>query len=155
MLILLIFLLILTSEVFSDTLSSPDVLKSPLYPCSSCHGEIKTDPTKRRLTFHDDIVLDHDNLWCLDCHSDSDRNKLKLTGGKSVSFGELQQLCGICHGIIFNQWSNGIHGKRTGQWNDSKHYLLCTSCHNPHSPKFRPLKPEKAPLRPEMTLRRR
>jgi hypothetical protein len=39
-------------------------------------------------------------------------------------------------------------------WDGPKHYLLCTTCHNPHSPRFRPLVPERPPLRPEQTLRR-
>jgi formate-dependent nitrite reductase cytochrome c552 subunit len=28
-------------------------------------------------------------------------------------------------------------------------YYLCANCHNPHDPKFKPLKPEPPPYRPQ------
>jgi hypothetical protein len=43
----------------------------------------------------------------------------------------------------------GIHGKRTGQWNGRKEYLLCAHCHNPHNPRFKPLPPKAPPERAE------
>jgi formate-dependent nitrite reductase cytochrome c552 subunit len=112
-----------------------------------------TNPIKRKLSFHNDINLNHDRLWCLDCHNASNRDRLNLTGGDTASFNELERLCGVCHGVIYTEWSHGVHGKRTGKWNGEKYYLICTDCHNPHSPKFMSLKPEPPPLRPERTLR--
>ncbi len=150
----LFFLLMFPSPLISDTVSNARIFSSPLFPCSSCHGVMKPVFSRRKLSFHEDITLNHDNLWCLDCHNASNRDRLNKTGGKIITFNELQSLCGICHGVIYTEWTQGVHGKRTGYWNGEKHYLLCTDCHNPHSPRFNPLRPEPPPLRPEKTLRR-
>jgi hypothetical protein len=40
-----------------------------------------------------------------------------------------------------------VHGRRTGQWNGQKGYLLCVHCHNPHQPHFKPMAPKPAPIR--------
>jgi hypothetical protein len=34
----------------------------------------------------------------------------------------------------------GVHGKRIGRWDGEKTYLLCVSCHNPHTPRFKGVK---------------
>ena len=47
-------------------------------------------------------------------------------------------------------WRAGVHGRRSGLWNGKKSYLLCVHCHNPHSPRFKPLAPEPPPRRPEL-----
>lgn len=154
MIALVLIFLLLPSPLFSDTVGKASVLGSPLFPCSSCHGAMKPLFLKRKLSFHDDISLNHDNLWCLDCHNAFNRDRLNIAGGKTTGFDELQRLCGVCHGVIYNEWTNGVHVKRTGKWNGEKHYFICTDCHNPHSPGFKPLRPEPPPLRPEMTLRR-
>lgn len=135
----------------------PKVFSSGLFPCSQCHGGMPVNTQKRELSFHDDIhIIGHGEprRWCLDCHAAEDRDRLKLPGGETVSFGESHLLCGQCHGNIFKAWKAGIHGKRTGMWDGLKQYFLCSSCHSPHSPRFRPVRPEKPPLRPEETLRR-
>ena len=147
-------LFLFTGSLPSETVNPPKVMTSPLYPCSVCHDGIKTVPLKRKLSFHEDIILNHDSLWCLDCHNILNRNRLNSSQGKTVDFRELPVLCGVCHGRIYTQWSKGVHGKRTGEWNGRKNYFICTDCHSPHSPRFRPLKPEPPPLRPEKTLRR-
>jgi formate-dependent nitrite reductase cytochrome c552 subunit len=149
-----LYILISVIPASSDTLNPPRVLSSSFYPCSDCHQGLKTNPQVRKLSFHDDILIDHDKLWCLDCHSPSDRNRLRLPMGRTVAFEDLPRLCATCHGHIYIQWSKGIHGKRTGYWNGKKNYFICTECHNPHSPSFRPLRPEPPPLRPERTIRR-
>lgn len=151
---LVLFILVFKTPVLPDTVNPPRVLSSSLYPCSNCHDALKTNPSIRKLSFHDDISLRHDALWCLDSHSASSRNRLRLTCGRTADFKELPGLCGTCHGLIYTQWSKGIHGKRTGNWDGNKNYFICTDCHNPHSPGFRPLKPELPPLVPEKTLRR-
>lgn len=137
--------------------SAPGVLSSSLYPCTNCHAGMEPNPKQRMLTFHGEIKIQghgEPRRWCLGCHDLSDRNRLRLSDGGIVSFEESHLLCGQCHGIVYKAWKAGIHGKRTGQWDGTKRYLLCTSCHNPHSPRFKNLKPERAPLRPEMTLRK-
>ena len=31
----------------------------------------------------------------------------------------------------YRDWKAGVHGKRTGEWDGRKDYLLCVNCHNP------------------------
>lgn len=126
-------------------------LNEETFPCSSCHADQAPDPTRRELGFHEDIVLAHDeeNRWCLDCHDQQDRDRLRLASGRTIPFEESYRLCGQCHGTTYRDWRAGIHGKRTGYWNGAKRYLLCIHCHSPHSPRFQPLKPLPPPVRPE------
>ena len=122
-----------------------------IYPCSNCHGMMPVNPNRRELTgFHTDIVLHHDeeNRWCLDCHDAENRDRLHLASGEPVAFEESYRLCGQCHGEKYRDWRAGVHGRRTGDWNGHKSYLLCAHCHNPHEPRFQPLIPEPAPVPP-------
>lgn len=131
----------------------PPPFTEGIFPCSECHKELEVNTERRVLeNAHDDIILHHDeqNRWCLDCHNPNNRDELRLASGLSVSFEESYRLCGQCHGTEYRDWRLGIHGKRTGMWNGEKQYLLCAHCHNPHSPKFKPIRPEKAPDRPEL-----
>lgn len=121
-----------------------------IFPCSECHGEMETNPVRRELDAHEDIVLQHDeqNRWCLDCHDAKNRDMLHLADGRWVDFKESYILCGQCHGPKLRDWRKGIHGRRTGLWNGQKKYLLCAHCHNPHAPRFKKLKPEPPPVKP-------
>ena len=124
------------------------------FPCTDCHANITPNPAKRTLVeWHEEIsaVFDHDseNRWCLDCHDVNNRDSLRLASGKLLDFKESYKLCGQCHGDKYRDWKVGVHGKRTGEWNGKKEYLLCVSCHNPHSPKFQELTPEPPPVRQE------
>ena len=100
---------------------------------------------------HGDIVFEHDaeHRWCLDCHDVTDRDELRLASGVRVPFTESYRLCGQCHGTQFRDWRTGIHGKRTGYWTGPSRYLLCVHCHDPHSPRFKPLQPLPPPVRPQ------
>ncbi|MCF6333780.1 MAG: hypothetical protein L3J11_10900 [Draconibacterium sp.] len=125
-----------------------------IFPCNDCHSEMVPNPVRRELVdMHDDIsaIFDHDseNRWCLDCHDMNNRDSLKLASGKLLDFKESYKLCGQCHGEKLRDWKVGVHGKRTGEWNGKKEYLLCVHCHNPHSPRFKPLTPEPPPVRQE------
>ena len=107
--------------------------------------------TRRTLTdMHTDIVLKHDegHRWCLDCHDATNRDRLHLASGEPVAFEESYVLCGQCHGEKLRDWRAGVHGRRTGNWNGAKAYLLCANCHNPHQPRFKALAPKPAPNRP-------
>lgn len=130
-------------------------LSKTITPCRACHGPEKDFPVnfKRRedLLVHTNIKLNHGGvrLWCLDCHNPENRNYLlPLSDGKPIDFEHSYLLCGKCHGTKYRDWRYGIHGKRTGYWNGPKSYYLCVSCHDPHSPKFKPLAPMPPPKKP-------
>jgi len=112
--------------------------------CATCHGEIRKPQ-------HDNIVLHHaeDQRGCLDCHSAVDRDYVHLANGTMIPFDQSYKLCGQCHGPKLRDWKLGIHGKRVGQWDGQKSFLLCVQCHNPHQPQFPPMTPVAAPMRPE------
>jgi len=131
----------------------PPPFSEGIFPCSDCHADMDVNPERRELEDeHVEIseMFNHasDQRWCLDCHNPDDRDSLRLANGDLVSFEESYNLCGQCHGTIFRDWKAGIHGKRTGDWNGKKQYRLCVHCHNPHSPKFQPLKPLPPPNNP-------
>jgi hypothetical protein len=116
---------------------------------------MEPNPERRELTFHTEIrIRNHaeHQRWCLDCHDADDRDRLRLINGDTVDFKNSYFLCGQCHGGIFKDWKIGVHGKRTGYWDGPKKYMPCTYCHNPHSPRFRPIKPIAPPMRPDETL---
>lgn len=123
-----------------------------IYPCNDCHSDLESNPVRRTLVdMHDDIsaIFHHDseNRWCLDCHDLHSRDSLRLANGKLIGFDESYKLCGQCHGDKLRDWKVGVHGKRTGDWNGEKQYLLCVHCHNPHTPRFESMKPMPPPIR--------
>ena len=138
----------------------PPPFSDGIFPCTECHNatDLPANPVRRQLVdAHDDIVLKHDeeHRWCLDCHDAANRDQLHLASGAPVSFEQSYQLCGQCHGEKYRDWRVGVHGRRVGQWNGAKEYLLCVHCHNPHQPRFQALAPKPAPLRPTRTGRSR
>lgn len=130
----------------------PPPLSEGVFPCTDCHDpEIPTNTKRRPMkTAHTEFTLKHDeeHRWCLDCHDTKDRDKLHLASGEVIEFTESYRLCGQCHGDKYRDWRAGVHGRRSGQWNGHKTYLLCVHCHNSHAPAFQPLKPEPVPARP-------
>lgn len=134
------------------TVPPPPFSEDFIFPCSECHADMEVNTERRELVdMHDDIVLNHGpkERWCLDCHNAGDRDHLRLVNGALVGFDESYKLCGQCHGTIFRDWKEGIHGRRRGYWDGAKEYLLCAHCHNPHAPKFQALKPLPPPVRPQ------
>lgn len=130
-------------------------LPPTITPCRACHGPEKDFPVnfqrREALLVHRNVKLNHGGVrvWCLDCHHPDDRNYLlPLSDGKLIAFEHSYLLCGKCHGTKYRDWRNGIHGKRTGNWNGEKTYLLCVGCHDPHSPTFKPIAPKPAPDKP-------
>jgi hypothetical protein len=130
--------------------AQPPPFSPGIFPCTGCHDK-PGDRTRRELAFHDDVKFEHDaeHRWCLDCHSNENRDVLHLSNGDPVPFTESYRLCGQCHGDKYRDWRVGVHGKRVGMWDGQKTYFLCVNCHNPHSPRFKPIKPEPRPRRPE------
>ncbi|MDA8173321.1 MAG: hypothetical protein M0018_01880 [Nitrospiraceae bacterium] len=120
-----------------------------LWPCSQCHKGMPPGPKRKLTMMHQDIVLKHmPGGWCYDCHNPTDRDKLRLFTGESVSFDQSYLVCGQCHGFIFQEWKHGLHGKRVGMWNGVKTYYQCINCHWPHEPHFKPIVPWPAPIKP-------
>ena len=148
----------------------PPLVYRELFPCQACHRKDlrglssqiyrgksylgkylrAPDPRPRILVrMHRNINLKHGKWhWCLNCHSTDERNYLRLIKGELISFEESYLLCGQCHGTIYSDWRLGIHGRRVGQWNGKKLYLLCVHCHDPHSPKYRKIMSEDPPRPP-------
>jgi hypothetical protein len=133
----------------------PPPFSDGIFPCSTCHADLPVDRTRRELGMHAEIELKHDeeHRWCLDCHSATDRDSLHLASGELVPFEESYRLCGQCHGDKYRDWRAGVHGRRIGEWNGQKSYLLCAHCHDPHQPRFKALAPRPAPLRPSRSGR--
>ncbi|MGW8314730.1 MAG: hypothetical protein ACWGNV_03950 [Bacteroidales bacterium] len=139
--------------ILMDTSSLIPVEPTTLYyfPCNDCHSDLEPNTQRRELVdMHDDILFDHDseNRWCLACHDANQRDSLRLADGRLLGFNESFKLCGQCHGPKYRDWRLGIHGKRTGEWNGTKQYYLCVHCHDPHSPRFKSLKPMPPPREP-------
>lgn len=132
----------------------PPPFSEGIFPCTDCHDpDLPVNTKRRKLTVHEDIVLHHaeQDRWCLDCHDAADRDFLHLASGEKLPFEQSYRLCGQCHGDKYRDWRVGVHGRRTGDWNGKKQYLLCVHCHNAHSPAFGELKPEPAPIPPRRT----
>ena len=130
----------------------PPWSESGYFPCTECHADLDLNEEPRVLEeMHDDIEINHgpSDRWCLDCHNPDDRDVLRLINGRLISFDESYLLCGQCHGTIFRDWRQGIHGRRQGYWNGGKSYLLCAHCHDPHAPAFHAIAPLPPPVRPQ------
>ena len=133
--------------------------------CATCHNgktvPFPKDKKPRLIVMHKDIVenslqLMHGRgaMWCLDCHSANNRNRLLDRRGNEITFSQPQRLCGSCHGEIYIDWREGIHGKRIGEWatGGKKRWWVCTECHNPHTVqmiRFNPINPEPPPPLPK------
>lgn len=151
----------LTESIGSSTRSGQEFpvpftpLPKEITPCRACHGPEKDFPVglerREALLVHRNVKLNHGDVkvWCLDCHDPDNRNFLRpLSDGKLINFEHSYLLCGKCHGTKYRDWRNGIHGRRTGDWNGKKMYFLCVNCHDPHSPRFKSLAPMPAPKKP-------
>lgn len=121
------------------------------YNCMECH---KLFPARwhydRPFNEHKDIHLDHgNNRFCLNCHHPVNRNAFVDYDGSEIAQADVVQLCAKCHGTIYRDWKAGVHGRQNGFWKadlGEKTKLRCIQCHDPHSPKFKPMTPL-APLR--------
>ena len=155
----------------AEAVVKPRSTKLTLLPiCGvACHNGTYPPPPKnkdpRKLTMHMDLVPDSLNLqhgrgaiWCLDCHSAKTRNKFIGHNNELFDFDQPQKLCGKCHGQVYRDWRQGIHGKRIGEWASTgkKRWFVCTECHNPHDVQqglrnsgFAQLPPEPAPILPK------
>lgn len=117
------------------------------YNCMECH---KLFPARwhyddRPFNEHKDIMLDHgNNRFCLNCHHPTNRNAFVDYDGAEIAQAEVVKLCAKCHGTIYRDWQAGVHGRENGYWKadrGEKTKLRCIQCHDPHSPKFKAMKP--------------
>lgn len=122
------------------------------YNCMECH---KLFPARwhyddRPFNEHRDIALDHgNNRFCINCHHPTNRNAFVDYDGAEIAQADVVRLCAKCHGTIHRDWQAGVHGRENGFWDPNageKVKLSCIQCHDPHSPKFKAMKPL-APLR--------
>lgn len=119
------------------------------YNCMECHqlfpAQWHYGGTNRPLNEHKDIVLDHgNNRFCLNCHHPTNRNVFVDYDGAEIAQADVVKLCAKCHGTIYRDWQAGVHGRQNGFWQTElgpKTKLRCIQCHDPHSPKFKEMKP--------------
>lgn len=117
------------------------------YPCDKCHEFMDASDEVRMLDAPHDIEDEHGNgrLWCIQCHSMTDRNTLWTLLREPVDFDEAYIVCGGCHASRQKDWYYGAHGKRVGGWLGKRVIYNCTHCHDPHSPAIQPRKPAPVP----------
>lgn len=111
------------------------------YPCSTCHNiEKKVQVSNGALLTHGDITMNHgqgdNNLTCVECHHVKERDYLVNKQGEKIDFDHSYQLCGQCHFRQKRDWTGGAHGKRVKYWAGGRVIRNCTTCHNPHAPRF-------------------
>jgi len=142
----------ITPGVFRVALTDPPTINLGTFDqrCNDCHSLFTNERDDGRgLTQHTNILLEHGtNDACLNCHDKDDREKLTLRGGKVVGYDHVELLCAQCHGPVYRDWQNGTHGKIIGYWNTDlgeAKKLICTECHDPHHPAYRPMPPLPGP----------
>ncbi|MCG8339630.1 MAG: hypothetical protein MJE63_34405 [Proteobacteria bacterium] len=110
------------------------------YPCSGCHNGNTVTISNARETAHGEIVLNHGAVTkpdaCHTCHDPDSRDFLIIEEGIKVDFDHSYQKCAQCHFRQEKDWVGGAHGKRLSFWEGKRVVANCTSCHNPHSPRF-------------------
>lgn len=109
------------------------------FKCSSCHTDKPVLARNGLELTHGDVILNHgenNQLSCIDCHHKEDRDFLEDKKGNKIDYNYSYQLCGQCHFRQKQDWLGGAHGKRVTNWAGERVIFNCTTCHNPHSPRF-------------------
>ncbi len=124
------------------------------HSCNECHRIFESPSVQRgKRVQHTHITLRHGmNDNCFNCHHRTDREKLVLYTGETLSFEQVPRLCAQCHGTVYRDWQRGTHGKTLGSWDASSGKqvrLGCNDCHDPHAPAY----PGFIPLPAPSTLR--
>ena len=111
------------------------------FQCAQCHNNKKVNVAKATEIAHGDIILNHGGegkqLNCMTCHHKDKRDFLVTEVGTEIDMDHSYQMCGQCHFRQKKDWVGGAHGKRVGYWAGKRVVENCTSCHNPHSPRFK------------------
>jgi hypothetical protein len=120
--------------------------------CEQCHQHVE-DPVASQVKAHSEIRVKHmPDATCESCHHPEKPSWLRLASGKAVNLDESHILCGQCHSRETADWSVGIHGKQTGNWQTEIHRYGCTSCHDAHKPAFGSMQAIDPPPFPSMGI---
>ena len=120
--------------------------KSIVGNCHLCHAYWvpipRSEQTSNPRFAHANIQLNHgSNDRCYNCHHIADRNKYVANDGSPLMVRNVEQMCARCHGLIYNDWQAGTHGKWLGKWDvtekGDRETFGCTYCHDPHDPFFK------------------
>jgi predicted CXXCH cytochrome family protein len=128
--------------------------------CAECHPP--SDPVK--VEYDDNGVVKipkgHENLTtiahgrnsrnnnCFNCHDRDQLDQLHSAENGKLKFDQATLLCAGCHGTTYRDWMAGAHGRTGGHWDRSAGPIdrqECTSCHDPHAPRFTELIPMPGP----------
>lgn len=120
------------------------------YSCNECHRLFPSQSeASQPLTQHRYIELKHGiNDRCFNCHHREDRNVLVDDRGAAIPFDQPQLLCAKCHGLVYRDWTHGVHGRTNGYWDARRgvvEHKNCVDCHDPHIPPFPPMPPAAGP----------
>ena len=110
------------------------------FECSQCHNNKSVTIERAAAMAHGEIVLVHGGqdkpLSCYTCHHKDERDFLVTEEGSKIDMDHSYQMCGQCHFRQKKDWVGGAHGKRISYWAGQRVIKNCTSCHDPHSPRF-------------------
>ncbi|MBU0638721.1 MAG: hypothetical protein KKB50_07645 [Planctomycetes bacterium] len=141
-----------TSTVRRPALAPETRIGAFRYRCNDCHRLFTSPPTAgtgRSLRQHRHIVLKHGlNDNCFNCHSRKNRDVYISSAGAPIPADQPQLLCAQCHGPVYRDWLQGVHGRSDGYWNKRLGPLerkTCVECHDPHVPPFPPMRPAPGP----------
>ncbi|MCP3872200.1 MAG: hypothetical protein GY699_03465 [Desulfobacteraceae bacterium] len=123
------------------------------FRCSSCHNNKKVSVLNAADLSHADIKVTHGDkgksLACDTCHNKDNRDFLVTAKQSKIDLDHVYDMCGQCHFRQKKDWIGGAHGKRVTYWAGERVVKNCTSCHNPHSPRFEKRWPETYSVEPK------
>lgn len=125
--------------------------------CHFCHLKKKLifiKGTKRTKREHTDMILLHgrEKISCNNCHELNNSNYLTSSKMKRATFDNSAPTCQQCHAAKYRDWSQGIHGKRTGRWNGPRIQYHCIDCHDPHDISFPEMEVKLTPKPPHFYI---
>ncbi len=124
-------------EFFTETRKD----KIERFRCTSCHNNKDVTIKNASRMAHENIMVVHggnnEPLACFTCHSKNNRDFLNTSKDNKIDIDHVYKMCGECHFRQKKDWIGGAHGKRVTYWAGERIVKNCTSCHNPHSPRFK------------------